>query len=43
MSHTAIRRANPELSELEVRLRFVELHHGAELAEAVRRYLEERG
>ncbi len=35
----AIRRADPELSEVEVRLRFIELNYGQELAENVRSYL----
>ncbi len=35
----AIRRANPEWSESEVRLRFVELHYGKELANRLREYL----
>jgi hypothetical protein len=33
----ALRRAHPELSEREVRYRFVELHRGRELAEMCRR------
>lgn len=39
LSRRAIRRANPGLSELEVRLRFVELHYGAPLAEKLRAHL----
>lgn len=36
LAHRAIARAEPELSEDERKVRFVELHYGAELAEGVR-------
>lgn len=39
LSRRAIRRALPDASEDEVRLRFVELNYGPELAEGVRRTL----
>lgn len=42
LSRAAIRRAQPELDETGVGLRFVELHYGAEMAEKVRAYLERR-
>jgi hypothetical protein len=42
MAKNAIRRSMPEASELEVDLRFVELHYGRELADDVRRYLAAR-
>ena len=38
----AIARAHPELSELERKLFFVEVHHGRELAQRVRAYLRKR-
>lgn len=34
----AIRRMNPRISEDEVKLRFIELNYGAEIAERVRHY-----
>ncbi len=40
LSRRAIRRANPLLSEQEVRLRFVALHYGERMEKAVRRHLE---
>ncbi len=36
LSKTAIRRRCPELSEHEVRIKFIEIHYGAELASSVR-------
>jgi hypothetical protein len=39
LSRDAIRRANPQLSELEVRLHWAELHYGKELADQLRRHL----
>lgn len=39
LSKRAIARANPELSATEVGLRFVEIHYGRDLANAVRQYL----
>ena len=42
LSRRAIARANPELSDEEVGLKFVELHYGKDLAGRVRRYLKER-
>ena len=38
----AIRRRNPELSEDEVRLRFIELNYGQDLAESVKAYLADK-
>jgi hypothetical protein len=38
----AIRRANPEASEEEVRLIFVEIHYGKDLADRLRAYLSAR-
>ena len=35
----AIRRMNPKLSEAEVRLRFIEINYGKDLAESVKTYL----
>jgi hypothetical protein len=42
LAHNAIRRTMPEASELEIKLRFVELHYGRELADDVRRHLAAR-
>jgi hypothetical protein len=42
LSRRAIARANPDLSPEEVDLKFVELHYGRRLANAVRSYLESR-
>ena len=41
LSKKAIRRANPEISENELRCRFVELHYGKSLADNFREYLQE--
>ncbi len=38
----AIRRRHPEWDEREVRLKFIERTYGKELAESVRRHLQER-
>jgi len=35
-SKAAIRRCHPELGEYELSLKFIELHYGAHLADAVR-------
>ena len=40
LSKRAIRRANPEMSENDLRCRFVELHYGKEMAEHFRKYLQ---
>ena len=40
LSKRAIARANPDLSPEELKLRFIELHYGKELAERVRAYLK---
>lgn len=40
LARSAIRRSMPEASEEEVRLRFVEVHYGADLARDVRAYIE---
>lgn len=42
LARAAIARRSPGQSELEVNLRFVDLHYGRELGERVRRYLERR-
>ncbi len=41
LSKRAIRRANPDISEYELRCRFVELHYGKELADSYRKYFQE--
>jgi hypothetical protein len=38
----AIRRQHPSASELEVKVRYLELAYGRDLAEAVRHWIEER-
>ena len=42
LSRRAIRRARPGASERELQIEFVRLHYGADLAERLKRYLEER-
>ena len=42
LSKRALARANPDLSPEELKLRFVELHYGKELAERVRKYVNSR-
>jgi hypothetical protein len=42
MSLNAIRRRHPEFGEEEIRLKFIELTYGTELARGVRRHLKER-
>ncbi len=42
LSRNGLRRAMPGASEEDVRLRFVELNYGRELATGVRRYLAAR-
>jgi hypothetical protein len=42
LARRALRRADPDASDDEIKLRFVELHYGAELAAEVRRYLAAR-
>jgi hypothetical protein len=42
LARRAIRRANPEASEEEVGLLFIETHYGADLADRVRRFLAGR-
>lgn len=42
MSFAAIRRRHPGISNADVRLKFIELTYGIELAKDVRRHLEER-
>jgi hypothetical protein len=42
LSKNAIREAHPEFSEQEVVDMFVEIHHGKELADAVREYRRKR-
>lgn len=39
MAMNAIRRRHPEMGESEVRLKFIELTYGKELAESVRKHL----
>lgn len=41
LSRDGIRRREPMLAETEVGLRFVEIHYGAELADAIRARLRE--
>ena len=42
LSKRALARANPDLSPEDLKLRFVELHYGKELAERVRKYVNSR-
>lgn len=42
LSHRAIRRANPTLSEQEVDLLFVKYHYGEDLMRRLRDYLNRR-
>ncbi|MCB0212361.1 MAG: hypothetical protein KDJ52_23670 [Anaerolineae bacterium] len=42
LSRRAIQRANPTLSERDIDLIFVTYHYGAELAERLRYYLDQR-
>lgn len=42
-SRRAVAKRFPELDEQGVKLRWMELHYGAALADAVRRYLRARG
>lgn len=42
MAMDAIRRRHPEFDQLEVRLKFIELTYGKELADSVRSQLRER-
>ncbi len=42
LSKRAIARANPNLSPEELKVRFIELHYGKELAQRVRAYLREK-
>ena len=37
----AIRRSHPELSDLEINLRFIEVNYGREIADEVRAYVGE--
>lgn len=41
-SKRAIERAQPDLTKREIGYRFIELHYGRELAEATRRYEDQR-
>jgi hypothetical protein len=43
LSRRAIQRANPTLSDYDLDLAFVAYHYGAELANCLHRYLEQRG
>ncbi len=43
MSRRTLRRLNPELSELQIRLRWVASHYGEDLAKRLRTDLTERG
>ncbi len=40
LSKAAIRRRHPTMTEDEVRIKFIELHYGLELAESVRQWRE---
>jgi len=42
LSKRAIARANPDFSPEEVKLKLIELHYGADLAQRVREYLANR-
>jgi hypothetical protein len=42
LARQGIQRAFPEMSDLEVRLRFVELYYGCALAADLRRFLDQR-
>jgi hypothetical protein len=42
LSRRAIQRANPTFSPLEIKLAFVSLHYGEDLANRVKHYLEQR-
>ncbi len=42
LARRAIRKQHPEMSEEEVLLEFVAVHYGRDLAEKVRRYLDDR-
>ena len=42
LARRALRRARPGASERELQIEFVRLHHGAELADRLERYLEAR-
>jgi hypothetical protein len=42
LSKRAIARANPDLSQRELDLLFVSYHYGEDLADRLRKYLEER-
>ncbi len=42
MAMNAIRRRHPEMGESDVRLKFIELTYGKELAESVRTHLRDR-
>lgn len=42
LAQRGIRQAHPHLSELEVKLKFVEVTYGKDLADRVRAYLAER-
>lgn len=39
LSKRAIRRANPDCSDLDLRCKFIELHYGKTLADAFRSYV----
>jgi len=41
LARAALRRAHPDDSEQEIRLRYAELHYGQDLAQRVRRHLAE--
>ena len=40
LSRRAVARANPDLDDDELRLKFIEINYGAELAQRVRDYLK---
>jgi len=42
MTFAAIRRRHPDFSDEEVQLKFIQLTYGVELAEEVRKHLQER-
>ncbi|MHC4176827.1 MAG: hypothetical protein ACYSWU_04940 [Planctomycetota bacterium] len=42
LSKRAIARANPDLSPEDLKVRFIELHYGKDLAQRVRAYVREK-
>ena len=42
LSRRAIARANPDLNEKQINLRFISLHYGKDLEQRVEKYLDEK-